>query len=129
MMDVMESMGLRQVFNFALHVPALRVDEMVKVLRHMECFSVMDIPQALDLLTSISDAQVRQLGTSTVELDVHVRCGALYYVACIHSLGKWGAQQCHGHGKLPTYTMLEVGLKGRAIHWDYCMDMLVKGAR
>ncbi|KXZ46923.1 hypothetical protein GPECTOR_39g417 [Gonium pectorale] len=52
--DVMESMGLNEVFNVSLHVPSLRVDEMVKVLRHLDCFSVVDIPQAVDLLTTIS---------------------------------------------------------------------------
>ncbi|GLC36429.1 hypothetical protein PLESTM_000445600 [Pleodorina starrii] len=58
MSDVMESMGLNEVFNVSLHVPALRVDEMVKVLRHLDCFSVMDIPKAVDLLTTFSAKQV-----------------------------------------------------------------------
>ncbi len=53
MTDVMESMSMNEVFNVSLHVPSLRVDEMVKVLRSLDVFSVMDIPQAVDLLTSI----------------------------------------------------------------------------
>ncbi|EFJ49121.1 hypothetical protein VOLCADRAFT_80882 [Volvox carteri f. nagariensis] len=54
MHDVMESMGLNEVFNVSLHVPALRMDEMIKVLRHVDCFDVMDIPQAVDVLTTSS---------------------------------------------------------------------------
>ncbi|KAG2433336.1 hypothetical protein HXX76_008400 [Chlamydomonas incerta] len=53
MTDVMESMSINEVFNVSLHVPSLRVDEMVKVMRSLDVFSVMDIPQAVDLLTSI----------------------------------------------------------------------------
>ncbi|KAG2487773.1 hypothetical protein HYH03_013618 [Edaphochlamys debaryana] len=53
MSDVMESMGLNEVFNVSLHVPSLRVDEIVKVLRALDCFAVADIPSAVDLLTSI----------------------------------------------------------------------------
>ncbi len=53
MTDVMESMSINEKFNVSLHVPSLRVDEMVKVLRSLDVFAVMDIPQAVDLLTSI----------------------------------------------------------------------------
>lgn len=52
--DVMESMGLNEVFNVSLHVPALRVDEVVKVLRSLDVFALGDIPQAVDLLTTIA---------------------------------------------------------------------------
>ncbi|GFR52621.1 hypothetical protein Agub_g15206 [Astrephomene gubernaculifera] len=56
--EALESVGLTEEFNVSLHVPALRVDEIVKVLRHLDCFSVMDIPQAVDLLTTISSKVV-----------------------------------------------------------------------
>ncbi len=59
--DVMESMGLNEVFNVSLHVPALRVDEVVKVLRALDVFALGDIPQAVDLLTTIS-SKVRGAG-------------------------------------------------------------------
>ncbi|GLI63735.1 hypothetical protein VaNZ11_006800 [Volvox africanus] len=58
MRDVMESMGVNEVFNVSLHVPALRMDEMVKVLRQLDCFSVADIPEAVNLLTTISSEVV-----------------------------------------------------------------------
>ncbi|GIL90412.1 hypothetical protein Vretimale_18282 [Volvox reticuliferus] len=58
MNDVMESMGLNEVFNVSLHVPALRMDEMVKVLRHLDCFSVGDIPEAVNLLTTVNSKVV-----------------------------------------------------------------------
>lgn len=52
--EVMESMGVNDVFNVSLHVASLRVDEMVKVLRALDCFTLSDIPSAVDLLTSIN---------------------------------------------------------------------------
>ncbi|GFH21550.1 uncharacterized protein HaLaN_18878, partial [Haematococcus lacustris] len=50
--DVMESMGINEVFNVSLHVPSLRVDEIVRVVRSLDVFSLPDIPDAVDALTS-----------------------------------------------------------------------------
>jgi vesicle-fusing ATPase len=43
--EVMESMGLAGSFNVQLHVPALRQEEVVKVLRQEEAFDIRDIPE------------------------------------------------------------------------------------
>lgn len=49
--DVLESMGLTDVFNVNLHVPSLRTEEIVKVLRAAEAFEVRTIPAAVEALT------------------------------------------------------------------------------
>jgi vesicle-fusing ATPase len=36
--EVLESMGLSEAFNVTLHVPSLRSEEIVKVLRESEAF-------------------------------------------------------------------------------------------
>ncbi len=56
--DVIESMGLSDVFNVSLHVPALRVDEVVRVIRSLEVFELRDIPEAVEALTSSAGKQV-----------------------------------------------------------------------
>lgn len=56
--EVVESMGLSEVFNVSLHVPALRVDEIVRVVRHLDVFNIADIPDAVEYLTSITSKQV-----------------------------------------------------------------------
>lgn len=50
--EIMESMGLGEVFNISLHVPALRVEEIVRVLHALEIFQESDIPVAVDALTT-----------------------------------------------------------------------------
>lgn len=43
--EVLESMGLSAAFNVQLHVPALKAEEVVKVLRDQNCFELRDIPE------------------------------------------------------------------------------------
>eukprot|EP00877_Chromochloris_zofingiensis_P012938 jgi/Chrzof1/7899/Cz02g40140.t1 len=50
--EVLESMGLSAAFNVQLHVPALKAEEVVKVLRDQNCFELRDIPEAVDALTT-----------------------------------------------------------------------------
>uniref|UniRef100_A0A7S0RIV4 Vesicle-fusing ATPase n=1 Tax=Chlamydomonas leiostraca TaxID=1034604 RepID=A0A7S0RIV4_9CHLO len=50
--EVIESMGLSEVFNVSLHVPSLRVDEVVRVVRSLDVFNLADIPDAVDALTT-----------------------------------------------------------------------------
>jgi vesicle-fusing ATPase len=40
------------VFNVSLHVPALRVDEVMRVLKGLNVFEPRDIPEAMDALGS-----------------------------------------------------------------------------
>lgn len=56
--DVAESMGLSDVFNVGLHVPALRVDEVVRLVRSLEVFELRDIPEAVEALTSTTSKLV-----------------------------------------------------------------------
>lgn len=51
--DIMESMGINEVFNVSLHVRALGMDELVLVLRNLQCFTPFDILPAADLLITI----------------------------------------------------------------------------
>ncbi len=41
-----------QVFHVSLHVPALRVEEVVRVLRAVDSFNLSDIPDAVDTLST-----------------------------------------------------------------------------
>jgi hypothetical protein len=43
--QVLESMGLSEAFNVQLHVPALRAEEVARVLRQQDAFALQDIPQ------------------------------------------------------------------------------------
>lgn len=56
--DVLESMELTQVFNVTLHVPSLRTDEIIRVLRETAAFEVRDLPVAVERLTSICGQEV-----------------------------------------------------------------------
>lgn len=38
-----------QVFNVSLHVPSLRVDEIVRVVRSLDVFELKDIPEAVEV--------------------------------------------------------------------------------
>ena len=46
------------VFNVSLHVPSLRVDEIVRVVRSLEVFELRDIPEAVEALTSATSKLV-----------------------------------------------------------------------
>ena len=41
-----------EVFNISLHVPALRVEEIVRVMHSLEIFHESDIPMSVDALTT-----------------------------------------------------------------------------
>lgn len=41
--DVAESMGLSEVFNVSLHVPALRAEEIHRVVRELDVFAVHEV--------------------------------------------------------------------------------------
>ena len=47
-----------EVFNVSLHVPALRVDEIVRVVRSLDVFELRDIPEAVEALTSTTSKHV-----------------------------------------------------------------------
>ncbi len=42
--EVLDSMALTEVFNVSLHVPSLKAEEVVRVLRDQEAFELRDIP-------------------------------------------------------------------------------------
>jgi vesicle-fusing ATPase len=46
------------VFNVSLHVPALRVEEIVRVVRSLDVFNLQDIPDAVEALTSTTSKLV-----------------------------------------------------------------------
>lgn len=56
--EVLESMGFPDVFNVTLHVPALREDEIIKVMRQLDIFDAKDIPKAVETLTSLCSRNV-----------------------------------------------------------------------
>eukprot|EP00879_Flechtneria_rotunda_P013941 GHRR01014560.1.p1 GENE.GHRR01014560.1~~GHRR01014560.1.p1 ORF type:complete len:485 (+),score=178.54 GHRR01014560.1:1437-2891(+) len=56
--EVLESMGLSAAFNVQLHVPALRADEVVRVLRAQNCFALSDIPAAVEAMTTLCGSVV-----------------------------------------------------------------------
>jgi vesicle-fusing ATPase len=47
-----------EVFNVSLHVPSLRVDEIVRVVRSLDLFELRDIPEAVEALTSATSKLV-----------------------------------------------------------------------
>ncbi|KIZ04943.1 vesicle-fusing ATPase [Monoraphidium neglectum] len=51
-------MGLSAAFNVQLHVPALRPEEVARVLRQQECFELRDIPEAVDALGTYCGKEV-----------------------------------------------------------------------
>lgn len=56
--EVLESMGLSSAFNVQLHVPALRPEEVARVLRQQEAFELRDIPEAVDTLATYCGKEV-----------------------------------------------------------------------
>lgn len=46
------------MFNVSLHVPALRVEEIVRVVRSLDVFELRDIPEAVEALTSTTSKLV-----------------------------------------------------------------------
>mmetsp|Transcript_11657 Transcript_11657/g.20672 ORF Transcript_11657/g.20672 Transcript_11657/m.20672 type:complete len:723 (-) Transcript_11657:92-2260(-) len=48
--EVMESMGMSEVFNVSLHVPTLSTKEVVSVLRSLDVFELSDIPEVVETL-------------------------------------------------------------------------------
>jgi vesicle-fusing ATPase len=51
-------MDLSSVFNVTLHVPSLRTDEIIRVLRETSAFEVRDLPGAVERLTSICGKEI-----------------------------------------------------------------------
>jgi vesicle-fusing ATPase len=49
--EVTDSMGLSDVFNAILQVPALKIEDIVRVMRSLDVFYIQDIPEAVDALT------------------------------------------------------------------------------
>eukprot|EP00798_Chlamydomonas_sp_ICE-L_P014964 gene14964-21021_t len=47
-----------EVFNVSLNVPALQMDEIVRVVRHLNAFDLQDIPPAVDCLASHAGKRV-----------------------------------------------------------------------
>jgi vesicle-fusing ATPase len=58
------------VFNVSLHVPALRVEEIVRVVRSSEAFEAKDIPAAVEALTSATGKSVVPIKKLLLWLDV-----------------------------------------------------------
>jgi len=56
--EVLDSMDLSSVFNVTLHVPSLRTDEIIRVLRETSAFEVRDLPGAVERLTSICGKEI-----------------------------------------------------------------------
>ncbi|KAI8476967.1 MAG: N-ethylmaleimide sensitive fusion protein [Monoraphidium minutum] len=56
--EVLDSMGLSAAFNVQLHVPALRAEEVARVLRQEEAFELRDIPEAVDALATYCGKEV-----------------------------------------------------------------------
>ena len=50
--DVLDSMGLADAFNVKLHVPGLRPEEVVRVMRALDAFELRDLPEAVEALGS-----------------------------------------------------------------------------
>ncbi|MEW5320150.1 MAG: hypothetical protein WDW38_011247 [Sanguina aurantia] len=53
--DVLESLGLSVKFTTTLHVPPLRMEELVSVLRTLNVFQLQDVPAAVDALLAATE--------------------------------------------------------------------------
>lgn len=55
--EVLDSMALTEVFNVSLHVPSLKAEEVVRVLRDQEAFELRDIPMVSVCVRCLSCAE------------------------------------------------------------------------
>jgi hypothetical protein len=55
--DVLETMGLAEAFNVQLHVPSLRFEEVLRVLRELDAFDTSDLQEVSCTLVSLVDLE------------------------------------------------------------------------
>ncbi len=112
-----------EVFNISLHVPTLRVEEVVRVLRSLDVFNLADIPDAVEVLTTHSGKTVpiKKL-LLWIELAKQVRACAWWSAAALPARA-WAHGGARAAGRLAGAAAQDLD-KGRKISLDRWQETL-----